>query len=887
MTRCAMGLLLAAAVGAQAATPSMHPGFHMLDEGGRDVLATGGAVSTMATCGQCHDTEYIAGHSFHATLGLDQVVAPGTTGSGRAWDTSPGLFGRWNPMTYEYLTPDGDSPGGLGTAAWVRMFGARHVGGGPAYVDASGHLLTTHGSSAGPGRDTQVTEDGQRQPWDWQDSGAVEMNCFLCHSARADNEARVRALADGAFRWASTATLAQTGMVVPAADGWQWQEEAFDGEGRARPEVIGLQDPANRNCGFCHGLVQVDETTPLAPEGCQPDHWSTETTGQIVSGQRLSDSGMNLAGKDGLSRSFDVHAERLVGCTQCHFSLNNPAYSRRRQGQPGHLAFDGRRLDIGEYLRRPSHQFAKGYSTQGQLSPELDDSMRRCESCHLAEATHEWLPYWQQHAGVLACEACHIPKLYSGARQQYDWTMLTAEGKPLINCRGVEGRGHSPAVLATGYVPVLLPRQEIDGRRRLAPHNLVSSWYWVTGDPPRPVGQEDLATALLTGDGYHPAVVRALDRNGDGRLRDDELHLVTPQQADAVRRRLEDIGLDQPRIAAEIQPYGIHHSVTTGTWALRDCGSCHGQSSRLTQPFELASYMPGNVMPQLVGDAPTSLVGTLHQADDGALVYTPSMAVAGMYVLGHDARWWSGGLGLAVVLVVLTGVVAHGSVRWLRRGRQTAAPVERVYMHGGYERLWHWLQALAIMGLIGTGLEVNLPDTFGVLGFSTAVRVHNALALLLVINALLAVLYHLASGQIGQFVPNPGGFFTQALQQARYYLTGIFQGQSHPFVRHPQRRLNPLQQITYLAILNILLPLQVLTGAAMWGGQRWPEVAARMGGLSLLAPVHGLIGWLFAGFLIMHIYLTTTGHTPLASIRAMIHGWEEVARPAQDQEQER
>ena len=73
----------------------------------------------------------------------------------------------------------------------------------------------------------------------------------------------------------------------------------------------------------------------------------------------------------------------------------------------------------------------------------------------------------------------------------------------------------------------------------------------------------------------------------------------------------------------------------------------------------------------------------------------------------------------------------------------------------------------------------------------------------------------------------------------------------------------------------------------MWGGQRWPEVAARMGGLSLLAPVHGLIGWLFAGFLIMHIYLTTTGHTPLASIRAMIHGWEEVARPAQDQEQER
>jgi thiosulfate reductase cytochrome b subunit len=28
-------------------------------------------------------------------------------------------------------------------------------------------------------------------------------------------------------------------------------------------------------------------------------------------------------------------------------------------------------------------------------------------------------------------------------------------------------------------------------------------------------------------------------------------------------------------------------------------------------------------------------------------------------------------------------------------------------------------------------------------------------------------------------------------------------------------------------------------------------------------------------FLIAHVYLTTTGHTPLAHIKAMITGWEE------------
>jgi thiosulfate reductase cytochrome b subunit len=33
-------------------------------------------------------------------------------------------------------------------------------------------------------------------------------------------------------------------------------------------------------------------------------------------------------------------------------------------------------------------------------------------------------------------------------------------------------------------------------------------------------------------------------------------------------------------------------------------------------------------------------------------------------------------------------------------------------------------------------------------------------------------------------------------------------------------------------------------------------------------------------FLIIHVYLATAGHTPLAHIKAMITGWEEVEQPA-------
>ena len=87
--------------------------------------------------------------------------------------------------------------------------------------------------------------------------------------------------------------------------------------------------------------------------------------------------------------------------------------------------------------------------------------------------------------------------------------------------------------------------------------------------------------------------------------------------------------------------------------------------------------------------------------------------------------------------------------------------------------------------------------------------------------------------------------------------------------------MNPMQQITYLMVLNVLLPLQIITGVLMWGAARWPELVDRIGGLSFLGPFHTLIAWLFAAFILLHVYLTTTGHTPTAHIKAMMLGWEE------------
>ena len=98
----------------------------------RSVLESGQPVSTMRTCGTCHDTQYIAGHSYHAAAGSDERFALGSRTDCRAWDHSPGQLGRWNALLYRYASPPGDAKLDLGIAEWMQVYGARHVGGGPA-----------------------------------------------------------------------------------------------------------------------------------------------------------------------------------------------------------------------------------------------------------------------------------------------------------------------------------------------------------------------------------------------------------------------------------------------------------------------------------------------------------------------------------------------------------------------------------------------------------------------------------------------------------------------------------------------------------------------------------------------------------------------------------
>lgn len=890
-----LSLLLAAAMlwgAAHAASPelqAMHPAIALIDAQGANVLKSGQAVSTLKTCGQCHDASYIASHAFHADLGLSQFGAAPT----QSWNAGNGFFGRWDPLRYRYLTRAGDELLDLSTPAWLMANGQRVVGGGPANTARNGRPLLSLAPNASDPEASILSANGRRVAWDWRASGTMEMNCFLCHTPKPNLAARAQAISAGRFGDANTATLLGTGIVEPAAGktrGWIWNRAAFNTEGLLDSRRLAVQDPGNANCSACHGEAHPGAGAPLQVSACDLDQVQTATTGQVVSGQRIKLSGMNLANKDSLNRSWDVHAERQLQCTDCHHARNNPAHARGDLGnRPAHLRYDPRTVDIGQYLQRPDHDLARGPGARSQVPAAAQVGMRRCDTCHDAASHSTWLPYLATHMAALACETCHIPQQYAPAIQSYDWTVLTAQAQPVKSCRGVQGEPGNVKSLVEGFVPVWLARAEDKpGVSALAPYNLITSFYWVYDDDQgheRPVRLVDLQTAFFgKGDGdrglgehsYVAEVLAAFDTDKDGALSAAELRVDTPHKQDAVKARLLALGLKNPRMDGQVQPYAINHGVARGAHVLRDCAACHNKQSRMQEGMTLASFAP--VLPHMEPAANVSPSGDLVRTSEGALRYQPVPARDALYVFGSSRLGWVDAIGLLAFVGTLLGVSGHALLRYLawRRRAHHAEPTHPVQMYDAYRRFWHWLQAISIVILLATGIVIHRPDWFDADAFPAMVRLHNLLAVLLVVNAALSLFYHLATERMREYLPRPQGFIHDSMRQSAYYLSGIFKGEPHPFEKRPDERMNPIQKFTYFGILNLLLPLQMATGALIWGAQYWPDWVALLGGLTVIAPLHALAAWFFATFIVGHVYLTTTGPTPLEGIRAMVTGVEEV-----------
>lgn len=192
-------------------------------------------------------------------------------------------------------------------------------------------------------------------------------------------------------------------------------------------------------------------------------------------------------------------------------------------------------------------------------------------------------------------------------------------------------------------------------------------------------------------------------------------------------------------------------------------------------------------------------------------------------------------------------------------------------MYSRYERIWHWLQMTLILILLVTGFEVH--DQYAFLGFYTAVKVHNFVGIAWLIAFAFFVFWVFTTGEWRQYIPTT----KKMLSVSRYYCYGIFKGESHPVPKRKHAKHNPLQRLAYLSLAAFLLPVQMATGFLYWGYNSWTTWAGLdLLSLKLVAFIHIAGAFAILTFLIGHVYMTTTGHSLFAHIKAMITGWENV-----------
>ena len=198
--------------------------------------------------------------------------------------------------------------------------------------------------------------------------------------------------------------------------------------------------------------------------------------------------------------------------------------------------------------------------------------------------------------------------------------------------------------------------------------------------------------------------------------------------------------------------------------------------------------------------------------------------------------------------------------------------MRRVVLYEGFERFWHWAQALLILTMMLTGFEVRGLGLH-LFGFQRAVALHNILAVTLLVLIVFAIFWHITTGEWRQYIPTRK-FLREMIA---FYVTGIFKGAPHPVRKHRMAKLNPLQRLAYFGFKVLIIPVQVTSGALYY---YYPNLQQALGwppaSLWVIAVVHVLGAFGLVAFLIGHVYLTTTGHTPLTNIKAMLTGWEEL-----------
>jgi thiosulfate reductase cytochrome b subunit len=195
-----------------------------------------------------------------------------------------------------------------------------------------------------------------------------------------------------------------------------------------------------------------------------------------------------------------------------------------------------------------------------------------------------------------------------------------------------------------------------------------------------------------------------------------------------------------------------------------------------------------------------------------------------------------------------------------------------LYLYPIWLRLWHWGNALLFLTLVVTGVSMHYGLAW-LVPFQVAVPVHNAAGILLTLFWLAFLAGNLWGGNGKYYLLDLRTLPRDLLAQSGYYLRGIFTGAPHPFHVSAEHKLNALQALSYIGVMYLLMPALIVSGWAFLLSTALPATVFGVGTVWIVAMVHLATSWMLALFLIVHLYIITTGATPTSNLRAMLTGW--------------
>jgi Ni/Fe-hydrogenase b-type cytochrome subunit len=217
--------------------------------------------------------------------------------------------------------------------------------------------------------------------------------------------------------------------------------------------------------------------------------------------------------------------------------------------------------------------------------------------------------------------------------------------------------------------------------------------------------------------------------------------------------------------------------------------------------------------------------------------------------------------------------------------------------HALSTRLWHWINAVSVIILFMSGLNISNAHRrlyWGNAGFAVedawlevprfpgwatipdfyslaAARDWHILFALVFGFSLLAFMIasflnrHMQRDIFARAAEwNPSNIWHDVREHAKFNF------------EHGDGKYNILQKISYAAVILVLIPLMIFTGMVMSPGMEaaWPWMTEIFGGRQSARSLHFIAAWLLFAFFVVHILLVIAAG-PIRQIRDMITGGHE------------